>query len=149
MIITTLVCELWRLQIRCWLRRTYRKHRSTFDVNYSLTKQLVLINKIFSTDLMNLYKNMRIEHGQERVKLARDYENLAKKIARHRNHLTFSHRCKDSSLTHRSTSFNFLSQCDDMILFQSVCIYLHKSEYNLLRVITKKYSYKWKRKSLI
>ena len=48
---------------------------------------------------MNLYKNLRIEHGQETVKLARDYENVAKKIARHRNHLTFSHRCKDSSLT--------------------------------------------------
>ena len=48
---------------------------------------------------MNLFQELRSRHGQQAVKHVRDLENLEKKIARHRNHLTFTHRCKDTGVT--------------------------------------------------
>ncbi|XP_072036723.1 uncharacterized protein [Amphiura filiformis] len=51
---------------------------------------------------MNLFKELRSRYGQETVKNVRDLESFEKKIARHRNHLTFTHRCKDSGITPNS-----------------------------------------------
>ena len=51
---------------------------------------------------MNLFSELRSRHGQQAVNMVkhvRDLENLEKKIARHRNHLTFTHRCKDEGVT--------------------------------------------------
>ena len=43
---------------------------------------------------MNLHKSIREEYGQECVKIVRDYETLARKEARFRNHLRFNLHCK-------------------------------------------------------
>ena len=48
---------------------------------------------------MNLFSELRSRHGQQAVKHVSDLENLEKKIARHRNHLTFTQRCKDKGVT--------------------------------------------------
>ena len=48
---------------------------------------------------MNLFTDVRKLYGQPTVKKVRDLENLSKKVSRHRNHLTFTHRCKDLGLT--------------------------------------------------
>ena len=48
---------------------------------------------------MNLFKDLRDLYGQKTVKIVRDLENNTKKLARYRNHLTFTHRCKDQELT--------------------------------------------------
>ena len=48
---------------------------------------------------MSLFKDLRSRYGQQTVKQLRDLENLEKKIARHRNHLTFTHRRKDNGIT--------------------------------------------------
>ena len=42
---------------------------------------------------MNLHERIRCEHGQESVKLVRDYEKSARKIAGFRNHLRFNLHC--------------------------------------------------------
>ena len=47
---------------------------------------------------MNLFKDIRNNYGQTTVKTIRDYENNEQKVARHRNHLVFTLRCKDESL---------------------------------------------------
>ena len=57
---------------------------------------------------MNLHKSIREEYGQECVKIVRDYESLARKEARFRNHLRFNLHCKHkdvipTSLRLRST----------------------------------------------
>ncbi|XP_072033416.1 uncharacterized protein [Amphiura filiformis] len=51
---------------------------------------------------MNLFGDLRTTYGQETVKKVRDLESLGKKIARHRNHLVFTLRCKDLHITPRS-----------------------------------------------
>ena len=48
---------------------------------------------------MNIHNNIRCEYGQEYVKLVRDYENTALKLARHRNHLRFNLHCKHHGVT--------------------------------------------------
>ncbi|XP_072051475.1 uncharacterized protein [Amphiura filiformis] len=51
---------------------------------------------------MNLFSDLRTTYGQESVKKLRDLEGVGKKIARHRNHLVFTLRCKDLRITPRS-----------------------------------------------
>ena len=51
---------------------------------------------------MNFFKNIRENYGQESVKQVRDLEKFGRKIARHRNHLVFTLRCKELSITPRS-----------------------------------------------
>ncbi|XP_072022566.1 uncharacterized protein [Amphiura filiformis] len=48
---------------------------------------------------MNLFQDVRRNYGNDAVKNIRDLENVDKKIARHRNHLTFTHRCKQYGVT--------------------------------------------------
>ena len=48
---------------------------------------------------MNLFTNVRQNYGQTTVKHLRDLENCEKKIQRHRNHLVYTLRCRDLSLT--------------------------------------------------
>ncbi len=48
---------------------------------------------------MNLFRDLRSNHGQETVTLAKDLEKVELKIARHRNHLVYSLRCKELGLT--------------------------------------------------
>ena len=48
---------------------------------------------------MNLHNIIRNEHGQDCVKLLRDYENSAKKVARFKNHLRFNLHCKHHGIT--------------------------------------------------
>ena len=62
-------------------------------------KNIMLPNSSTIPVLINLFKDLRSRYGQEAVKHVRDLENLEKKIARHRNHLTFTHRCKDNGIT--------------------------------------------------
>ena len=51
---------------------------------------------------MNFFKSIRENYGQESVKQVRDLEKFGRKIARHRNHLVFTLRCKELSITPRS-----------------------------------------------
>ena len=51
-----------------------------------------------TTILMNLFKHVRQHYGHSTVKKIRDFENVENRIARHRNHLVFSLRCKDDGL---------------------------------------------------
>lgn len=51
---------------------------------------------------MSLHSTIRSEYGQECVKLVRDYENTAKKIANFRNHLRFNLHCKHHDVTPKS-----------------------------------------------
>ena len=51
---------------------------------------------------MNLFNNLRNNYGQNTVKIVRDLENTGKKIARYRNHLVFTLRCKELRITPRS-----------------------------------------------
>ncbi|XP_072033373.1 uncharacterized protein [Amphiura filiformis] len=46
-----------------------------------------------------MFSNVREIHGQSTVKKLRDLENCERKIANHRNHVVFSLRCRDLSLT--------------------------------------------------
>ena len=48
---------------------------------------------------MNLFTNIRTKYGQDTVKDIRRTEALEKKLARNRNHLVFSLRCKEEGLT--------------------------------------------------
>ncbi|XP_072048921.1 uncharacterized protein [Amphiura filiformis] len=48
---------------------------------------------------MHLFTEVRNRYGQPAVKHIRDLENTEKKLARHRQHLTFTHRCKDNGIT--------------------------------------------------
>ena len=48
---------------------------------------------------MHLFTEVRSLYGQPAVKHIRDLENTEKKLARHRQHLTFTHRCKDNWIT--------------------------------------------------
>ncbi|XP_072039336.1 uncharacterized protein [Amphiura filiformis] len=48
---------------------------------------------------MHLFTEIRSRYGQLAVKSIRDLENTEKKLARHRQHLTFTHRCKDNGIT--------------------------------------------------
>ncbi|XP_072039092.1 uncharacterized protein [Amphiura filiformis] len=48
---------------------------------------------------MNIFKNLRDDYGKNTVKHLRDLENCEKKIARHRNHLVYTLRCRDLNLT--------------------------------------------------
>lgn len=43
---------------------------------------------------MSLHSQIRCEYGQNSVKLVRDYEKTATKVARYRNHLRFNLHCK-------------------------------------------------------
>ena len=47
---------------------------------------------------MNLFNDLRKDYGQSTVKTVRDYENIERKIARHRNHLVYTLRCKDENV---------------------------------------------------
>jgi len=47
---------------------------------------------------MNLFTEIKSKYGREAVKVVRDYETIAKKIARFRNHLVLSLRCKQSRI---------------------------------------------------
>ena len=47
---------------------------------------------------MNLFNDLRKEYGHTTVKTIRNYENIERKIARHRNHLVYTLRCKDENL---------------------------------------------------
>ncbi|XP_072047082.1 uncharacterized protein [Amphiura filiformis] len=51
---------------------------------------------------MNLFTSLRSNYGQNTVKIVRDLEGVGKKIARHRNHLVFTLRCKELRITPRS-----------------------------------------------
>ena len=51
---------------------------------------------------MNLFTDLRKNHGQYAVKLVRSLESTEQKIARHRNHLVFTLRCRDESVTPNS-----------------------------------------------
>ena len=48
---------------------------------------------------MNLHNNIRQDFGHDNVKLVRDLENCAKKVARFRNHLRFSLHGKHHHVT--------------------------------------------------
>ncbi|XP_072043129.1 uncharacterized protein [Amphiura filiformis] len=48
---------------------------------------------------MNLFKSLRDIYGKTTVKHLRDLENCERKLARHRNHLVYTLRCRDLSLT--------------------------------------------------
>ena len=48
---------------------------------------------------MNLHNNIRQDFGHDNVKLVRDLENCAKKVARFRNHLRFNVHCKHHHVT--------------------------------------------------
>ncbi|XP_072047013.1 uncharacterized protein [Amphiura filiformis] len=52
-----------------------------------------------------MFSNVREIHGQSTVKKLRDLENCERKIANHRNHVVFSLRCRDLSLTPPSLKF--------------------------------------------
>ena len=47
---------------------------------------------------MNSFKDIRLKFGQETLLKARDLEKCEKSLARHRNHLVFSLRCKDENV---------------------------------------------------
>ena len=47
---------------------------------------------------MNLFNQIRINYGQDRVKELRQCESVERKLSRHRNHLVFSLRCKDEGI---------------------------------------------------
>ena len=47
---------------------------------------------------MNLFTNLRSEFGQDFVKTVRKWDKFERKIARHKNHLVFSLRCKDEGI---------------------------------------------------
>ena len=47
---------------------------------------------------MNLFNDLRKDYGQSTVKTVRDYETIERKIARHRNHLVYTLRCKDENV---------------------------------------------------
>ena len=46
------------------------------------------------TSLMNFFKNLRTNYGQETIKIVRKAENTTRQLARHRNHLVFNLKCK-------------------------------------------------------
>ena len=48
---------------------------------------------------MNLFAEARNRYGQHAVKSIRDLEITERKLVRHRQHLTFTHRCKDNGVT--------------------------------------------------
>ncbi|XP_072030440.1 uncharacterized protein [Amphiura filiformis] len=48
---------------------------------------------------MNLFTEVRNRYGQHAVKSIRDLESTERKLVRHRQHLTFTHRCKDNGVT--------------------------------------------------
>ncbi|XP_072024912.1 uncharacterized protein [Amphiura filiformis] len=48
---------------------------------------------------MNLFAEVRNRYGQHAVKSIRDLESTERKLVRHRQHLTFTHRCKDNGVT--------------------------------------------------
>jgi len=47
---------------------------------------------------MNLFSEIKSKYGREAVKVVRDFETVAKKISRFRNHLVFSLRCLHSGI---------------------------------------------------
>ncbi|XP_014679428.1 PREDICTED: uncharacterized protein LOC106819296, partial [Priapulus caudatus] len=47
---------------------------------------------------MNLFNELRSQHGQRTVTEVRSFESLERKIARHKNHLVFTLRCKDENI---------------------------------------------------
>jgi len=47
---------------------------------------------------MKLFTELRKEYGQSTVKLVRELESQEKKLARHRNHLVFTLRCRDEAV---------------------------------------------------
>jgi len=51
---------------------------------------------------MNLFNHIRSNYGQKTVSQVRDLERTERKIARNRNHLVFSLRCKELNLTPNS-----------------------------------------------
>ncbi|XP_072022763.1 uncharacterized protein [Amphiura filiformis] len=51
---------------------------------------------------MNLFSHVRSNYGQNKVIQVRDFERNERKIARHRNHLICSLRCKELNLTPNS-----------------------------------------------
>ena len=48
---------------------------------------------------MNLFRDIRNNYGQSVVKDVRELETIEKKIARQRNHLVYTLRCKQSEVT--------------------------------------------------
>ena len=48
---------------------------------------------------MHLFNNIRSEYGQNVVKQVHGLENTQKKLSRYRNHLVFTLRCRDESIT--------------------------------------------------
>ena len=48
---------------------------------------------------MHLFTEVRSLYGQTAVKHIRDLEYTERKLVRHRQHLTFTHRCKDNGVT--------------------------------------------------
>ncbi len=48
---------------------------------------------------MKLFTEIRSHYGQHTVKCIRDLESTKIKLIRHRQHLTFTHRCKDKGIT--------------------------------------------------
>ena len=55
---------------------------------------------------MNLFKDLRVQFGQESVHQLRQLEHRQKKIARYRNHIVFDLRCRDESVTPPSLSLH-------------------------------------------
>ena len=51
---------------------------------------------------MYLFTEVRSLYGQPAVKHILDLENTEKNLARNRQHLTFTHRCKDNGITQTS-----------------------------------------------
>ena len=68
--------------------------------------QFLLEKKIFfhneSTKQMNTFKNIRETFGQETLKKCRDLERCENKLARYRNHLVFTLRCKNENIIPQS-----------------------------------------------
>ena len=48
---------------------------------------------------MKLFTEVRSRYGQTAVKHIRDLEYTERKLVRHRQHLTVTHRCKDNGVT--------------------------------------------------
>ena len=47
---------------------------------------------------MNLFSKVRTNYGQSTVKIIREWDKSARKLARNRNHLVFNLRCKDEEI---------------------------------------------------
>ena len=78
---------------------------------------------------MNIFMNITREYGQNTVRKMREIDSQETKIARHRNHLVFSLRCRDEGVTTPSLKI----KCG--IKTQNARDIIKKAEKDLIREI--------------